>query len=381
MKDNILISLFIVLLSSITTPLFSTPLATPAPPKIESKSYILIDHYSGKVISENNAYTPMAPASLTKIMTAYVVFHELKDNKIHLDDMVTISEKAWRTAGSKMFIEVGTQVSVENLLKGLIIQSGNDAAVALSEYIAGSEDTFAALMNQHAQHLGMKNSHFSNSDGLPHKEHYTSARDMAIVSSALIRQFPEYYKWFKEPYFSYNKIKQYNRNKLLSRNKYVDGLKTGYTKEAGYCLVASAKRNTMRLISVVMGTKSVDARTQESQKLLNYGFRFYETHKLYTANKEIKRLRVFKGASQSLSVGVDKDLYLTIPTGQYQQLQPSLKITRQLIAPIKKGEKFGNITIALKGKILVDIPLVALQTIPEGSLWQKTSDSVRLWFE
>ena len=286
----------------------ATPKIIPKAPAIAAKSYILIDHNSNKILAQNNADEPMAPASITKVMTAYVIFSELEEGNIKLDDMVTVSKKAWKTQGSRMFIKVNSKVSVQDLLQGMIIQSGNDASVALAEHIAGSEDTFAALMNQHAKELGMTNTHFLNSTGLPDPEHKTSAKDLAILANALIKRFPEYYKWYSTREFTYNKITQPNRNKLLWRDNSVDGMKTGFTEDAGYCLLSSAKRNNMRLVSVVLGTKSTGARAQESQKLLNYGFRFYESHVIYPVGKALKNIRIYKGAHEQLPVGVAKDI-------------------------------------------------------------------------
>ena len=281
----------LLLVFSLTTAPWSLA-ATPVPkaPAVGAKGYLLEDFHSGQSIAEKNADQPMEPASITKLMTAYVVFTEIRNGSLGLSDKVRISEKAWRTEGSRMFVEVNTQVSVAELLKGMIIQSGNDATVALAEQIAGTEDSFAALMNHHAKELGMTKSNFVNSTGLPHKDHYTTARDIARISRAMIEEFPEYYQWYSEREFTYNEITQYNRNKLLWRDESVDGLKTGHTESAGYCLVTSAERDGMRLISVVLGTKSEEARADATQSLLNYGFRFFETHKLYDADNKLLSL-------------------------------------------------------------------------------------------
>ena len=323
----------------------------------------------------------VAPASITKVMTAYVVFAELEQGNIQLSDLVTVSKKAWKTPGSRMFIKVNTKVSIEDLLQGMIIQSGNDASVALAEHIAGSEETFAALMNQHAQELGMHNSHFINSTGLPDPAHKTSANDLSILARALIQNFPQYYKWYSTKEFTYNNIKQPNRNKLLWRDNSVDGMKTGYTEDAGYCLLSSAKRNNMRLISVVLGTKSTNARAQESQKLLNFGFRFYESHIIYPRTKALKSVRIFKGSKQQLPVGVAEDMAITIPRGQYKNLKPAININTPLIAPVSKGQQLGSVEIKLDGKVLISLPLVALKTIDEGSLWQQAKDSALMMLE
>lgn len=357
------------------------PKVIPKAPAIAAKSYILVDYNSSKIIAQNNADMPVAPASITKVMTAYVVFAELEEGNIKLSDQVTVSKKAWKTPGSRMFIKVNSKVSVEDLLQGMIIQSGNDASVALAEHIAGSEDTFAALMNQHAQELGMKNSNFLNSTGLPDPKHKTSAKDLAILANALIRRFPQYYKWYSTKEFTYNNIKQPNRNKLLWRDNSVDGMKTGFTEDAGYCLLSSAKRDNMRLISVVLGTDSTNARAQESQKLLNFGFRFYESHVIYPQESTLKKVRIFKGRSQQLPVGVARDIAVTIPRGQYKNLKPSININSPLVAPISKGQKLGKVEIRLNNKVLSSSPLIALKTIDEGSLWQQAKDSALMMLE
>lgn len=371
----------VTLLTLFTLSAYAAPKVIPKAPSIAAKSYILLDYNSNTVIAQSNADMPVAPASITKVMTAYVIFSELEEGNIQLDDMVTVSKKAWKTPGSRMFIKVNSQVSVEDLLQGMIIQSGNDASVALAEHIAGSEETFAALMNQHAHELGMNKSHFMNSTGLPDPEHKTSAKDLAILARDLIRRFPQYYKWYSTREFTYNNIKQSNRNKLLWRDNSVDGMKTGYTDDAGYCLLSSAKRNNMRLISVVLGTKSANARAQESQKLLNFGFRFYESHIIYPKQKILKKVRIYKGSSEQLPVGVARDLAVTIPRGQYKNLQPSININTPLVAPVSKGQQLGKVEIRLDGKVLSSSPLIALKTIGEGSLWQQAKDSAIMMME
>ena len=353
----------------------------PAPPNIAASGHLLIDFHSGRILSESNADQRLEPASLTKIMTAYTVLRELKEGNIKLQDQVLVSKKAWRTPGSRMFIEVDKQVSVEQLLKGMIIQSGNDASVALAEYIAGSEETFTNLMNEHAQRLGMLDSHFVNSTGLPHDEHFTTPRDIAKVSEATIREFPEYYAWYAVKEYTFNDIKQQNRNKLLWRDESVDGVKTGHTEAAGYCLVASAARDGMRLTSVVMGTSSEDSRAKESQSLLNYGFRFFETHRLYDRSEPLSRVRVWKGDREMLSLGLDKALYVTIPRRQYKNLKASLQIDPQLLAPIAKGEAVGRVNVELEGELITSVPLVALDSVAQGGLLQQAKDTVLLWFE
>ncbi|MEJ1298642.1 MAG: D-alanyl-D-alanine carboxypeptidase family protein [Candidatus Sedimenticola sp. (ex Thyasira tokunagai)] len=353
----------------------------PAPPKVAANGHLLIDFDSGKMISEENADERMEPASLTKIMTAYVVLRELKEGNIKLAEEVLVSKKAWRTPGSRMFIEVNKKVSLENLLKGMIIQSGNDASVALAEHIAGSEDSFAGLMNEHARRLGMSNTHFINSNGLPAEDHYTTARDIAKAATATIREFPEYYKWYAVKDFTFNKIKQHNRNKLLWRDETVDGLKTGHTDAAGYCLVASAKRDNMRLISVVMGTKSENSRAKESQALLNYGFRFFETHRLYNAGDKLSQVRTWKGDKEQLGLGLNRDLFITIPRKQYKNLKASMSINPQITAPVGKGEVMGKVNVALNGENVAEAPLIALESVAKGGIWQLARDSVLLWLE
>ncbi len=357
------------------------PLVTPKSPIIAAKSYIMIDYNSGKILAEKNANLRVSPASITKVMTAYVVFSELKAGNIKLDDLVTISKKAWKTTGSRMFIEVNRKVSVEDLLKGMIIQSGNDASVALAEFVAGSEDAFASLMNQHAGSLGMSQTQFLNSTGLPNEQHLTTAKDLAILATALINKFPEYYKWYSTKEFTYNKIKQYNRNRLLWRDKTVDGMKTGYTKSAGYCLLASSKRENMRIITVVLGTESTSARAQESQKLLNFGFRFYETHELYKANTPLKKIKAYKGNRADLELGLKKSLFVTIPRGQYKNLKPSINVRENIIAPIAKGKVFGDVEIRLNDKVLAKETVVALHDLAQGSLWERGRDSIILLFK
>ena len=353
----------------------------PAAPKIAATGYLLIDFDSGKVLAEQNADQPLEPASLTKIMTAYVVFREIAEGNIKLSDEVLISEKAWRMVGSRMFIEIGKRVPVETLLQGLIIQSGNDASVALAEHIAGSESTFAQLMNSHAERLGMSHTNFVNSTGLPHKDHTTTARDIAKVAAASIREFPDFYRWYSVKSFFYNDIKQHNRNKLLWRDKSVDGMKTGHTEAAGYCLVASAKRDNMRLISVVLGSRSENARAQASQALLNYGFRFFETHKLYAANEPLNHARVWKGNKKTLALGLASDLYITIPRRSYKKLDAQMVLEPKLVAPIAKGRSLGHVTISLEEKEIAKAPLIALEPITEGSLWQQAKDHIMLWLE
>lgn len=361
--------------------LSATPLPVPKPPALSARAYILMDYQSGVVLGEEKADERMEPASITKLMTAYALFHELHAGKIKLSDMITISENAWRTQGSRMFVEVGKQVSVENLIQGMIVQSGNDATVALAEQVAGSEATFAEMMNRYAQQLGMKNTHFVNSTGMPDPQHYTTARDIAILGSAIIREYPEYYKWYSQREFVFNGITQHNRNMLLWRDASVDGMKTGHTDSAGFCLVTSAQRDGRRLMSVVLGTNSEKARADESLALINYGFRFFETHKLYGAGQAVTQARIWKGASEKLPLGLARDLYITLPRGQYQQLKASMKLPAKLEAPAVKGRNYGTLHIDLGDKVLMEKPLVALQDVAQGGLWQRLVDSVKMRME
>lgn len=350
-------------------------ISTPAAPTIAASSHILFDYNTGKVMAENNADVKLAPASLTKIMSVYVVFREVSNGHLHFDDMVTISRKAWETPGSRMFVEVGKQVKVEDLLLGVIIQSGNDASVALAEHIAGNESTFADMMNQHAERLGMKNSHFEDSNGLPIENHYTTARDLAILTQALIKEFPDYYRWFSQKEFTFNNIVQHNRNKLLSRDESVDGVKTGFTDAAGYCLVASALRNDMRLISVVMGARSPNARASENQNLLNYGFRFFESHKLYQGKTALSEARVWKGDTKNLQIGLAEDLYVTIPRRHYDDLKAVITIDKKIVAPVKEGTKLGKVNVTLKGEVVAEKDLIALKSVEQGNIFQRLYDS------
>ena len=381
MRLQLSTSLFVLILLLLVSLKAAASIPVPAPPKVAASGYLLIDFDSGKVLAESNADERLEPASLTKIMTAYAIFREIAEGNITLTEEVLVSEKAWRMPGSRMFIEVGKRVSVETLLKGLIIQSGNDASVALAEHVAGSESTFAELMNTHAQRLGMTNTHFINSTGLPHPDHYTTARDIARVAAASIKEFPDFYGWYSKKSFLFNDIKQHNRNKLLWRDKSVDGMKTGHTEAAGYCLVASAMRDDMRLISVVMGTRGENARAKESQALLNYGFRFFETHRLYTAGESLNNARIWKGEKQKLSLGLAEDLYVTIPRREYKNLKAEMELQPQITAPVSKGSVLGQVTVRLGDQDIARVPLTALETVAEGGLMQVAKDHILLWFE
>ena len=371
----------VILFFIIVASLQAAPLPIPKPPSTGARAFIVQDFYSNRIIAEKDSDKSVEPASITKLMTAYSVFKELQSGNISLNDMVVISEKAWRTPGSRMFIEVGKQVSVEDLLQGMIIQSGNDATVALAEYIAGSEDTFAALMNRHGEEIGLTGSHFMNASGLPDTEHYMTARDIAKLSALLISEFPEYYKWYSQKQFTFNGITQYNRNKLLWRDDAVDGVKTGHTESAGYCLVTSAEKDNMRLITVVLGTKSEGARADASQALLNYGFRFFETHKLYDADTQLATSRVWKGDIETVSLGLDSPLYATIPRGQYKSLEASMTIDNRITAPVAREQSLGIVHVQLGETVIAEQELIALQNISEGSFWQRIVDEALLYFE
>lgn len=350
----------------------------PSPPTFKSSGFLLMDYTTGNIILEKDPDTPLEPASLTKIMTAYIAFDEIRQGRLKMDDEVLVSEKAWKTGGSRMFIEVGKLVKVDDLLHGLVIQSGNDAAVALAEHIAGSEDAFAELMNQQAKKLGMKNSHFVNATGWPAEGHTTTARDMALLTQAMIRDFPELYKLNAIKEFTFNNIKQYNRNKLLWRDKSVDGVKTGHTEAAGYCLVASAERNDMRLISVVLGTPGEKARANASAKLLNFGFRFYETRTLYQAQQELTKARIWKAEQPHIRLGIKDNVVVTIPRGDYKLMKAELEFSEQITAPVKAGDTMGKVIISLEDQTITTRPLVALEDVNEGSIWTQMIDSLRL---
>ena len=353
----------------------------PTPPSIDAKAYILKDYDSGEILVESNADERMEPASLTKMMTVYVVLAQLEDGKFALDTPVLVSKKAWKMGGSKMFIEVGKEVPVEDLLKGVIIQSGNDASVALAEFVAGDETSFADLMNQYAAELGLSGTNFVNASGLPHPDHYTTARDMAIMATALIRDFPEHYPLHAQRSYTWNDIKQYNRNPLLRVDDSVDGIKTGHTESAGYCLVASAKQDDMRLVSAVLGSKSEDSRMKETQALLRYGFRFFETKQLFDGGAPLTRVRVWQGATEQIDSGVGEDLYLTFPRGEASKLETHIVADEKILAPVTSGQKLGVVSVRFDGETITERPLVALADVPKGGLWRRMSDYVKLWFQ
>lgn len=350
----------------------------PPPPEIEATSYLIADANSGTYLVEENIDQKVEPASLTKMMTAYVVASQITGGHVAMTDQVTISEKAWRMGGSRMFIEVGKKVSVEDLLKGVIIQSGNDASVALAEHISGTEEAFADLMNQYAAELGMNDTHFTNSSGWPHEEHYTTARDLATLARALIGDHPDIYAMHSIREFTYNNIKQPNRNSLLWKDASVDGIKTGHTENAGYCLVASSVRDGIRLISVVMGTKGTRARTGATQALLNYSYRFYETRKLFAAAEAVTTVKVWKGERDSIDLVIEDELVLTLQRGQFEQIQTVMTVDEELVAPISAGKELGRLDLLLDDTVLASSPLVAQGEVAKGSFFVQLRDHIKM---
>ncbi len=379
-KLSILLSALFLLIALLMVKPAQAQVMIPAAPQLAATAWILIDANSGKVITEHNADKRIPPASLTKMMTSYLLEYELKQGNVALDDMVRVSVKAWRTPGSRMFIREGTYVSISDLLRGVIIQSGNDASVAVAEHLAGSEESFADIMNQHARAIGMKNTQFRNSTGLPQDDHYSSARDLALLSQIKIIDYPEHYTIYSEREFTYNNITQSNRNRLLWRDSAVDGLKTGHTDDAGYCLAASAERDGMRLISVVMGARSDEGRAQESQKLLTYGFRYFETTRLYQQYQVLETAKVWKGVSNQLQLGVTEDLYATLPRGHEANLRADIQINSNIKAPIRAGAQLGNLVIRLDDDIITQKPLVALENIEQAGIFKSIWHSLVMFF-
>jgi D-alanyl-D-alanine carboxypeptidase (penicillin-binding protein 5/6) len=395
MNRNILITLILtgfVTLAHAQTPIPNTPSLNkpspnagarpvPAAPALGAKSYLLMDFNSGRILVEQNPDLQVEPASITKLMTSYVVFKELAEGNITLEETAAVSEKAWRTGGSRMFIEPDMQVSVEDLIKGMVIQSGNDASVALAEHVAGSEDAFASLMNHYAELLGMTGTSFMNSTGLPDPQHYTTARDIVLLSAAIIREFPGYYAWYSDKEFTFNNIRQHNRNTLLWRDPAIDGLKTGHTEAAGYCLATSAKRDGMRLLSAVMGSASESSRASESQTLLNYGFRFFETVQLYQAGQELAVGHVWRGLTDEVALGLQESLFITIPRGRYDDLDAQVEMQPELSAPLAAGVTVGKITVQLGEDLVAGRDLVTLSAVEEAGFFGRSWDSLRLWFD
>jgi D-alanyl-D-alanine carboxypeptidase (penicillin-binding protein 5/6) len=375
-----LLAFALALLAAPATAQSILPAAVP-PPSIAAKAYLLVDLVSGQTLAADNADLPREPASLTKLMTGYLTFRALKDKELTPSQMVNVSERAWRAEGSRMFIEPKKAVSVDELLHGVIVQSGNDASIALAETVAGSEDAFVERMNREAARLGMKNTHFVNATGLPAPQETSTANDLALLAASLIRDFPEYYPLYSIKEYRYNNITQPNRNRLLWTDPYVDGMKTGNTDAAGFCLIASAKRGQRRLLAVVLGAASESARAIEAQKLLNYGFQFYDSVQLYQSGQPVSSLRVWKGAEQMVPAGFIVDRYVTLPKGQAQNLKLSLEAVEPLLAPVLKGEKVGTVKVTLDGKPVDAYPLLALADVAPASLFGRAWDTMRLWFK
>lgn len=375
-------SVFLFLLCSLA---FLAPvraaLPVPPPPQIEARAWLLIDTASGLPLAEKNPDTKVEPASLTKLMTAYIAFSTIKEGHLALDQQLPVSEKAWKAEGSRMFLDPRKPAKVEDLLQGMIVQSGNDACIVLAEAIAGSEESFAALMNQMAKRLGMTGTHYMNATGLPDPQHFTTAHDLARLTSVLIRDFPNFYKYYSMKSYTYNGITQPNRNRLLFIDPSVDGVKTGHTDSAGYCLIASAKREQRRLLSVVLGTGSDNARAMESQKLLNYGFQFFETAKLYPANQAVSSLRIYKGTGSTVKAGFTSDFYVTVPRGTTKNIQAQLISKQPLLAPVKRGQKLGTLSLTANGQPVGEYPLLALEDIEVAGILGRGWDNILLMFQ
>ena len=370
-----------VLLAFLFLPLLAMAQQLPIPPALAAKSWLLIESGSGQELASQAADERLEPASLTKLMTAYLTFAALKQGAIKIDQMVTVSERAWKAEGSRMFIQIGTQVKVDDLIKGMIVQSGNDACVALAEAIAGNEEVFAEMMNREAQRLGMKSTSFRNAAGMPDPQHYTTARDLAKLAGALIRDFPEdYAKYYSIKEFRYNNITQPNRNRLLWIDPTVDGVKTGHTEAAGYCLISSAKRGPRRLLSIVLGTQSDKARAQESLKLLNYGFQFYDAVPLYTKDQVVSTLKVWKGKESTVKVGFTQDFIISVPKGFAPRLKSELVSKQPLMAPVSAGQVVATLRVTLDGKPYGDYPVLAIDAVPLAGIFGRAIDTMRLWF-
>jgi D-alanyl-D-alanine carboxypeptidase (penicillin-binding protein 5/6) len=376
-----LLSGFVLLLLS--TLLHAQPAALPPPPAptIAANAHLLVDFNSGQELVSEKPDERFEPASLTKLMTAYLTFSALRQKTLRPEQTVQVSERAWKAVGSRMFIEPRKPVTVDELVRGMIVQSGNDACIALAEAIAGSEEIFAQMMNREAKRLGMKNTNFVNSTGLPNPQHYSTARDLAILAAAIVRDFPEYYPLYSTKEFRYNNISQPNRNRLLWTDPTVDGMKTGYTENAGYCLITSARRGERRLISVVLGAASEAARASESQKLLNYGFQFFDTVRVYEKDQPVATLQVWKGRSNSVKAGFPDDLHLTLPKGQAEKLKASVESLQPLLAPISAGQRVGTMKLTLDGKPLRELPVVALESVPLAGIFGRGWDALRLLFK
>lgn len=356
-------------------------LPPPTAPAVEARAWLLLDFNSGQVLASHNASERFEPASLTKLMTAYLTFGALKQKSLKPDQVIPVSTRAWKSEGSRMFIEPNKPVIVEDLLRGMIVQSGNDASVALAEAIGGSEDVFAQMMNREAKRLGLANTSFTNATGLPNPQLYSSAQDLSQLVVALIRDFPEHYALYSQKEFRYNNITQANRNRLLWLDPTVDGVKTGFTDNAGYCLITSARRGDRRLVSVVLGTASESARATESQKLLNWGFQFFDSVKLYARNQSVTQLRVWKGSSDMLKAGFTSDLYLALPKGQSDKIKASVESLQPLLAPVAPGQRVATLKLEIDGKPYRELPVVALEAVPVAGIFGRTWDSLRLLFK
>jgi D-alanyl-D-alanine carboxypeptidase (penicillin-binding protein 5/6) len=358
----------------------AAPIAIPTPPEVDARAYIVVDYRTDKILAAKDAVARMEPASLTKLMTAYIVFQELAAGKLKLDEQVMVSEHAWRSEGSRTFIELGKPVSIQDLILGMIVQSGNDATIALAERIAGTEGTFAQMMNANAKRLGMIGTHFENSSGLPSPQHYTTARDLSLLANAMIREYPQYYKWFSVHEFEHNGIKQQNRNGLLEKDPTVDGLKTGHTDSAGFCLVTSSLRNGMRLVSVVMGSTGMKGRETASAALLNYGFTFYDTQLVVKGGAVLATARVWKGQSPSVDLGIKDDLYITLPRDAAGGIKTATDVRPRLIAPLLLDANLGTVRVFSGGQTLATLPLHPLKEVAGGGWWRRLIDTIRLWF-
>jgi serine-type D-Ala-D-Ala carboxypeptidase (penicillin-binding protein 5/6) len=369
-----------LLLAAVSTTVHAAAQPVPPPPALEATSWVLVDQLSGQAIAGKRADEAVEPASITKLMTAYAVFHALRDGKLKLETEVPISERAWRSEGSRTYLDLNTRVPVEVLIQGMIVQSGNDATIALAEAVAGTEDTFAALMNQYAGRLGLAQSHFQNSTGLPGDNHKMSAMDIAKLARAIIREFPEYYRWYSQREFTWNKISQPNRNGLLARDPSVDGVKTGMTEAAGYCLVSSAKRDGTRLIAVVTGTKSMKAREDASLALLNYGFNFFETRALKKAGESLAVHRIYKAPDGRAAVGIAQDLVVTLPRGQADRVEFAVELAPRLFAPLTKSDRVGTLRALLDGKVVAEMPISPLADVPRGNIFRRMWDTILSWF-
>jgi len=383
LSDYLMKKLFTLFLLAVSFTALAAPADLPMapPPQLAAKAWLLLDMQSGQSLVEHNADRRIEPASLTKLMSAYLTFSALRQGRIKLTDTVPVSEKAWQAEGSRMFIEPNKPVIVADLLRGMIVQSGNDATIALAEAVGGSESGFVSMMNKEAQRLGMSNTHFVNATGLPDPQHYTTARDLARLAAAIVRDFPDYYPLYSIKEYTYNGITQANRNRLLWTDPTVDGMKTGHTQNAGYCLIASSHRGPRRLLSVVLGADSDSARAMESQRLLNYGFQFFDSVRLYAKNQTVANLKVWKGTSNTIKTGFTRDIYLSLPRGQAKDIKATMTTRQPLLAPLVAGQQVGTVTLTLNNKPLAQYPLLALESVGVANMFGRAWDSLRLLFK